>query len=114
MKTYEFVTAKGTAASVIADETTIERKDDWGDVYSSKTETRIVAVVVNGTRCEATRGRVQGMDGANFKFGGKQAFLPVPKNIMDEIFSAPKSSEVSAKLDAELAAFNRYMDNENN
>lgn len=117
--TYEFVTAKGTKASIV----TGFIHDLSRDGKEKETGVNgIVAVIVNGTKFDARSDKVNGMDGASFTFNGKAAFLPVPKEIFDEVCSEQnariaklsESMKQIDKIDRDLASFNRYMDNENN
>ncbi|MDC0764881.1 hypothetical protein POF51_29605 [Brevibacillus sp. AG] len=80
----------------------------------------IVAVVINGQQIAARFDKVQGMAGASFVFNNKPAFLPVPKEILDEILADERERDATrneiakeqAKFDNQLAAFNQMMDQE--
>lgn len=115
-KTYEFVTAKGNKIVLIAEKKTVTERsysDGWVHEYTRTLPMSITGVEINGQYSDARQSMYQNMYGAMHKLNGKDAFVPVPKYILDDINADQmKRIEKDVKIEAELRKFNRFMDKE--
>lgn len=113
-KTYEWTTAKGAAVKMKVSKVAEVITTADGIKVTSKPETKITSLTVNGNKYDASFGYMENAKRAMFKVGTLQAAVEIPEEILNDIYAeqieaAMKAVAADAEYRQETAAIYRKM-----
>ena len=113
-KTYEWKTAKGAAVKMEVSKIAEEITTADGIKVTSKPETKITSLTVNGTKYNASFGYMENSKRAMFKVGTQQAAVEIPEEILNDIYAeqieaANKAAVAEIEYQKETAAIYRKL-----